>query len=151
MVNNSLVPGGGGYVTYLIATWTNLPEFNGTEFSVRRLRMWCGSMWWCDGVQCYIDGIPDIGVPESRHEGRLEGKGTIRRNDVTPNNHDFEQAHFTVLQNMTSIAPYIHEHLHWLGMGHKRTFSNWLRDTVKSRYPNIEAEVTRSVTPPKSG
>ncbi|XP_076928540.1 sorting nexin 2A-like isoform X2 [Bidens hawaiensis] len=24
------------FVTYLIATWTNLPEFNGTEFSVRR-------------------------------------------------------------------------------------------------------------------
>ncbi|GJY37769.1 ulp1 protease family, C-terminal catalytic domain-containing protein [Tanacetum coccineum] len=67
----------------------------------------------------YIDGIPDIGVPESRHDGRLEGKGTIGRNDVTPNNHDFEQAHFTILQNMTSIAPYIHEHLHWLGMGHK--------------------------------
>ena len=45
----------------------------------------------------YIDGIPDIGVPESRHEGRLEGKGTIGCNDVTPNNHDLEQAHFTVL------------------------------------------------------
>ncbi|GKF22735.1 retrovirus-related pol polyprotein from transposon TNT 1-94, partial [Tanacetum coccineum] len=29
----------------------------------------------------YIDGIPDIGVPESRHEGRLEGKGTIGRNN----------------------------------------------------------------------
>ncbi|PWA84373.1 Phox homologous domain-containing protein [Artemisia annua] len=36
VVGNSLVPGGGSYVTYLIATWTNLPEFNGTEFSVRR-------------------------------------------------------------------------------------------------------------------
>ncbi|GKA29523.1 hypothetical protein Tco_0715768 [Tanacetum coccineum] len=59
----------------------------------------------------YIDGIPDIGVPESRHEGRLEGKGTIGRNDVTPNYDDLEQAHFTVLQNMTSIAPYIHEHI----------------------------------------
>lgn len=34
VAGNSL--GGGSYVTYLIATWTNLPEFNGTEFSVRR-------------------------------------------------------------------------------------------------------------------
>ncbi|GJX27686.1 uncharacterized protein Tco_0235765 [Tanacetum coccineum] len=59
----------------------------------------------------YIDGIPDIGVPESRHESRLEGKGTIGRNYVTPNYDDLEQAHFTVLQNMTSIAPYIHEHM----------------------------------------
>lgn len=35
-LNNSLVPGGNAYMTYLITTWTNLPEFNGTEFSVRR-------------------------------------------------------------------------------------------------------------------
>lgn len=35
-LNNSLVPGGNTFVTYLITTWTNLPEFNGTEFSVRR-------------------------------------------------------------------------------------------------------------------
>lgn len=31
-----LVAGGNTYVTYLITTWTNLPEFNGTEFSLRR-------------------------------------------------------------------------------------------------------------------
>ncbi|KAK9077956.1 hypothetical protein SSX86_002013 [Deinandra increscens subsp. villosa] len=35
-LNNSLVPGGNTFVTYLITTWTNLPEFNGTEFTVRR-------------------------------------------------------------------------------------------------------------------
>ncbi|KAJ9539886.1 hypothetical protein OSB04_026392 [Centaurea solstitialis] len=35
-LNNSLVPGGNAYMTYLVTTWTNLPEFNGTEFSVRR-------------------------------------------------------------------------------------------------------------------
>ncbi|KAI7755234.1 hypothetical protein M8C21_003180 [Ambrosia artemisiifolia] len=35
-VNSSLVPGGNTFVTYLITSWTNLPEFNGTEFSVRR-------------------------------------------------------------------------------------------------------------------
>ncbi|CDP13964.1 unnamed protein product [Coffea canephora] len=32
----SLVPGGTSYFTYLIITRTNMPEFNGTEFSVRR-------------------------------------------------------------------------------------------------------------------
>ncbi|KAJ0705197.1 putative sorting nexin Vps5-like, AH/BAR domain superfamily, PX domain superfamily [Helianthus annuus] len=35
-LNNSLVPGGNSFVTYLITSWTNLPEYNGTEFSVRR-------------------------------------------------------------------------------------------------------------------
>ncbi|CAN1266450.1 Sorting nexin 2B [Linum perenne] len=34
--SNSLVPGGNTYVTYLITTRTNMQEFNGSEFSVRR-------------------------------------------------------------------------------------------------------------------
>lgn len=34
--SNSLVPGSASYYTYLITTRTNLPEFEGTEFSVRR-------------------------------------------------------------------------------------------------------------------
>lgn len=34
--SNSIVPGGGTYVTYLITTRTNVPEFGGSEFSVRR-------------------------------------------------------------------------------------------------------------------
>ncbi|XP_059659844.1 sorting nexin 2A-like [Cornus florida] len=33
---NSFVPGGNNYVTYLITTRTNLPEFGGSEFIVRR-------------------------------------------------------------------------------------------------------------------
>ncbi|XP_076932247.1 sorting nexin 2B-like [Bidens hawaiensis] len=33
---NSLVPGGNTYVTYLITTWTNIVEYSGTEFRVRR-------------------------------------------------------------------------------------------------------------------
>lgn len=35
-VSNSIVPGGNSYVTYLITTRTNLAEFGGSEFSVRR-------------------------------------------------------------------------------------------------------------------
>lgn len=34
--SNSIVPGGGTYVTYLVTTRTNVPEFGGSEFSVRR-------------------------------------------------------------------------------------------------------------------
>lgn len=32
----SLVPGGSSYFSYLITTFTNMPEFSGTEFNVRR-------------------------------------------------------------------------------------------------------------------
>lgn len=34
--SNSIVPGGNSYVTYLITTRTNIPDFGATEFSVRR-------------------------------------------------------------------------------------------------------------------
>ncbi|XP_022859238.1 sorting nexin 2B-like [Olea europaea var. sylvestris] len=34
--SGSLVPGGSYYFTYLITTFTNLPEFSGAEFNVRR-------------------------------------------------------------------------------------------------------------------
>lgn len=33
---NSVIPGGNTYVTYLITTRTNIPEFGGSEFGVRR-------------------------------------------------------------------------------------------------------------------
>nr|GFA39715.1 hypothetical protein [Tanacetum cinerariifolium] len=49
----------------------------------------------------YMDDVTDIGFPQPRHQGRLEGVGTIRLKDVTPNTEDLEQAHFTLLQNMT--------------------------------------------------
>nr|GFB64315.1 hypothetical protein [Tanacetum cinerariifolium] len=48
----------------------------------------------------YMDDVTDIGLPQPRHQGRLEGVGTIGHKDVTPNTEDLEQAHFTVLQNM---------------------------------------------------
>lgn len=35
-LSGSLVPGGNSYFTYLVTTLTNIPEFNGTEFIVRR-------------------------------------------------------------------------------------------------------------------
>ncbi|CAA0831357.1 Sorting nexin 2B, partial [Striga hermonthica] len=35
-LSSSLVPGGNTYVSYLITTFTNMPEFSGTEFNVRR-------------------------------------------------------------------------------------------------------------------
>ncbi|GJZ50345.1 hypothetical protein Tco_0604535 [Tanacetum coccineum] len=51
----------------------------------------------------YMDDVADIGLPQPRHQGRLDKVGTIRRKDVTPTNDDFEQADFTVLQNMTYV------------------------------------------------
>nr|GFA14624.1 hypothetical protein [Tanacetum cinerariifolium] len=90
----------------------------------------------------YMDDVTDIGLPQPQHQGRLEGMGTIGRKDVTPNTEDLEQAHFTVMQNITCIEPYIQEQMsylarkndrreqRWLEAEHKKTFSQWLADKV---------------------
>nr|ABA94043.1 transposon protein, putative, CACTA, En/Spm sub-class [Oryza sativa Japonica Group] len=60
----------------------------------------------------FIEDLRPIGVPESRHEGRLRGKGTLGRKAImTVDNNLFRRAHFTVLQQSSLVAPYIEEHL----------------------------------------
>jgi hypothetical protein len=58
----------------------------------------------------YIDELRTIGVPLSRHERRLLGKGTlgrkiIRINDVV----SFDKTHYMILQQSSLVAPYIKE------------------------------------------
>src|SRR5215217_9093013 len=61
-------------------------------------------------IEFCVDFIPDlksIGVPESRHEGRLSGKGTLgRKSMICRDVISFTQAHYTVLQSSTLVAPY---------------------------------------------
>jgi hypothetical protein len=61
-----------------------------------------------------VEFLPDlklIGVPESRYEGRLTGKGTLgRKATVCMDGHSFTQAHYIVLPNSTVVAPYIERH-----------------------------------------
>jgi len=65
-------------------------------------------------IEFCVDFVPDlkpIGVPQSRHEGRLSGKGTLgKKAMISMDGHSFTQAHYTVLQNSTLVAPYIEEH-----------------------------------------
>ena len=90
-----------------------------------------------------VDFIPDlktIGVPESRHEGRLRGKGTLGKKTMIPRDgHSFTKAHYTVLQNSTFVATYIEEHKNiirsthpgkddtWIEVKHMETFGSWLQ------------------------
>nr|ABA92649.2 transposon protein, putative, CACTA, En/Spm sub-class [Oryza sativa Japonica Group] len=88
----------------------------------------------------FIEALRPIGVPESRHEGRLRGKGTLGRKAImTVDNNLFRKAHFTVLQQSSLVASYIEEHLAlvrarnigksdaWITRHHIDTFSTWLR------------------------
>ena len=65
-------------------------------------------------IEFYVDFIPDldpIGVPESWHEGRLCGKGTLAKKACIGKEDDyFRKAHYTVLQNSSLVTPYIETH-----------------------------------------
>src|SRR3989337_3794811 len=80
-------------------------------------------------VEFFVDFIPDlkpIGVPKSRHEGRLGGKGTLGRDQVIcMDGHFWAQAHYTVLQNSALVAPYIEEHKNILCSKHPEQFDDW--------------------------
>nr|ABA98507.1 transposon protein, putative, CACTA, En/Spm sub-class [Oryza sativa Japonica Group] len=94
-------------------------------------------------IEFYVEFFEDlrpIGVPESRHEGRLREKGTLGRKAImTVDNNLFRKAHFTVLQQSSLVAPYIEEHLAlvhdrnigksdaWITRHHIDTFPAWLR------------------------
>ncbi|XP_071729360.1 uncharacterized protein [Rutidosis leptorrhynchoides] len=85
----------------------------------------------------YLEGVKNIGLPQPRHQGRLQGVGTIGIKVVIGGINDIRQAHFTVLQHMVSIAPYVQEHMAllkaknrgkdkmWLTTEHNKSFSSW--------------------------
>ena len=81
-----------------------------------------------------------IGVPISRHEGRLGGKGTIDQQlAVVDDLVAFRQAHFNVLQQASVVSPYVDMHKEelqasnvgkseaWLLKRHRESFGDWLR------------------------
>jgi hypothetical protein len=83
-----------------------------------------------------------IGVPKSRHEGRLTWKGIIGKKAITPDPHLFRCAHFHVLQQMSIVSEYLDEHKEvllrdnhglnesWLANEHMRKFIGCLRDQI---------------------
>jgi hypothetical protein len=64
-------------------------------------------------VECtmgYMDPQNPIGVPLSRHEGRLSGVGTMGKRSDTPDADAFQKAHFTVIQQLHIITSFANEH-----------------------------------------
>jgi hypothetical protein len=60
----------------------------------------------------FIDDLNPIGVPMSRHEGRLKVKGTLgKKSNMHILDNEIRKANFTVLQNSSLVAPYMEEHM----------------------------------------
>jgi hypothetical protein len=88
----------------------------------------------------YADPSNLIGVPKSRHEGRLTGKWIIGKKAITLDPHLFHCTHFHVLQQMSIVSKYLDEHKEvllrdnpgrnesWLANEHMRKFIGWLWD-----------------------
>ncbi|XP_076925790.1 uncharacterized protein LOC143588750, partial [Bidens hawaiensis] len=102
----------------------------------------------------YLDGVNSIGVPQSRHSGRLEGKGGVGMQTITPNNL-LLLAHFVVLKHMTCIAPYVHEHMKtlrstyrgktslWYENKHNEEFASWMRTKVTKNGQDVDITVEK--------
>jgi hypothetical protein len=90
----------------------------------------------------YTDPSNSIAVPKSHQEGRLTGKGTIRKKAITLDPYLFCCAHFHVLQQMSIVSEYLDEHKEvllkdnpecnesWLANEHMRKFIGWLWDRI---------------------
>ena len=95
---------------------------------------------WCLD---YIDPTNPIGIPKSRHEGRLAGVGILGEKTFNPNPDAFRQAHFLVLQHTSEVSPYIDEHKQqlleenperseaWLARAHMNGFNIWFRNQIQ--------------------
>ena len=90
-----------------------------------------------------IDDLNPIGVPMSRHERRLKGKGTLgKKSNMQIPESEIRKANFTVLQNSTLVAPYMDEHMNivrsenpqkseaWITRHHIDSFAVWLRQKL---------------------
>src|SRR3954462_4208731 len=89
--------------------------------------------------------IKPIGLPKSRHEGRMGGKGTLASRPIICRDvESWKKAHNIVLHNSALMAPYINEHEHslrfknpehsegWIKKEHNRTLWGWLQDHLTS-------------------
>jgi hypothetical protein len=69
-------------------------------------------------IELCVDFILDldlIGLPESRYEGRLGGKGILgKKTYISQGDDSFNKVHYTVLRNSTVVEPYIEKHMNFV-------------------------------------
>ena len=81
-------------------------------------------------IEFCVDIIPDldsIGLPKSRYEGRLGGKGTLGKKTYISQGDDlFNKAHYTVLLNSIVVEPYIEEHMDFVRSENPKKNETWV-------------------------
>jgi uncharacterized protein DUF4216 len=91
----------------------------------------------------YMESNQPIGIPQSRHEGRLDGVGTIGKKIITADQSGHALSHFTVLQHTTAVARYMEEHKAelrhehpnrndaWRTREHNKEFNKWFKERLR--------------------
>jgi hypothetical protein len=95
-------------------------------------------------VECCADYIKDgksIGLPIPLYKGRLRGRGRMSQKSFVDRDYNLvREAHFSVIQQLEIVAPYIEEHLSelrrdnigrteaWIMKEHRHVFTTWLMD-----------------------
>ncbi|XP_074322758.1 uncharacterized protein LOC141659729 [Apium graveolens] len=94
----------------------------------------------------YLASTDSVGIARSRHEGRLQGQGTLGHKMISPSAEMLDRAHLFVLQHMTEVNPYLQEHIveiqqmhpsksgKWVTSEHNRSFRKWFKNRVMSQY-----------------
>ena len=90
----------------------------------------------------YIKKAKPIGVPESRYNERVGGKGSRGLHVMTPSLEELQQAYLYILNNSNEVLPYIvcHEALvkesnpkmtkNRVLKEHNKNFLNWFKDAI---------------------
>ena len=90
----------------------------------------------------YIEKAKPVGLPESRHDERVRGKGSRGLHVITPSVEDLQQAHLYVLNNSNEVLPYIVRHENLVKQSnpkmsknsvlkkHNKTFLDWFKHTI---------------------
>ncbi|WOH02322.1 hypothetical protein DCAR_0521711 [Daucus carota subsp. sativus] len=73
----------------------------------------------------YLASTDRVGIPISRHEGRLQGQGTLGHKMISPSAEMLDRAHLFVLQHMTDVHSYLQEHLFDIQKNHPSKSGKW--------------------------
>ncbi|XP_056688004.1 uncharacterized protein [Spinacia oleracea] len=80
-----------------------------------------------------------IGLPVSRHSGRMDGQGTLGRKQLDMSYDNWHKAHSFILHNEDEVAPYVERHMRYLkkynpranqkalAKKHNRSFIAWFK------------------------
>ena len=102
----------------------------------------------------FISNAESIGMPKSRHTGRMGGEGIIGNEIVDMPCTLYDQAHLYVLHNIDEVTPYIEYHKRllrcsnrnknedWISKEHNRSFITWLKDHICSMLENDSDSVS---------